>query len=184
VPGGVEIPKTWFQSVNPFLVFTVTPVLMAIWTRQARSGREPTALGKMASGAAILAVAYLGLSLVCQTSGDAPVHWMWPMLFLAIVTLGELHILPIGLGLFGRLAPARLMATVLAAWYLTSFVGNLSAGLLGSYWTRLEPASFFALAAGVAAVSALILTALRAPARRLEAQPLVQPSLNQQEKSA
>ena len=38
-----------------------------------------------------------------------------------VLTLGELYILPTGLGLFARLAPPKLGATTVAAWYLAIF---------------------------------------------------------------
>ena len=76
--------------------------------------------------------------------------------------------LPIGLGLFARLAPPALAATTIALWYLTSFAGNLLAGVLGTLWSDLTPPQFFALIAGVSAVAAGLLFVLERPARRLE----------------
>ena len=57
--------------------------------------------------------------------------------FFLILTFGELYILPTGLGLFARLAPPRLGATTVAAWFLAIFTGSLTAGLVG---TLVEPA--------------------------------------------
>ncbi|MGG6497293.1 UNVERIFIED_CONTAM: MFS transporter, partial [Bacteroidetes bacterium 56_B9] len=84
---------------------------------------------RMALGALIVAAAYLLLAVVTWVAGDAKASWLWLALFFLIFTIGELCVLPTGLGLFARLAPPRLGATTVAAWYLAIFTGSLSAGL-------------------------------------------------------
>jgi len=37
-----EIPTTWFQSFNPFMIFAFTPLVVALWARQATLGTEPS----------------------------------------------------------------------------------------------------------------------------------------------
>jgi POT family proton-dependent oligopeptide transporter len=68
--------------------------------------------------------------------------------------------LPTGLGLFARLAPPHLGATTVASWFLVIFSGSLSAGLVGTLWSRFEPSGYFLLLAGIAAISALLLRGL------------------------
>ena len=62
--------------------------------------------------------AYFLLAAVTWFAGDMKASWLWLALFFLIFTIGELFVLPIGLGLFARLAPAKLGATTVAAWYL------------------------------------------------------------------
>src|SRR5882724_2415046 len=45
-----EIPTTWFQAFNPFMIFAFTPFVVALWARQARRGSEPSSIDKMALG--------------------------------------------------------------------------------------------------------------------------------------
>jgi POT family proton-dependent oligopeptide transporter len=77
------------------------------------------------------------------------------VLFFGIYTFGELFILPTGLGLFARLAPPGFGATTVAAWYLTIFAGSLSAGLVGTLWSRMSHTAYFALLAGLAVIAAI-----------------------------
>ena len=95
------------------------------------------------------------------------VNGLWLVAFFMILTLGELYILPTGLGLFARLAPPRLGATTVASWFLAVFSGSLLAGLVGTLWSRTSHAGFFLLLAGLAAVAALILWRLDRPIRSL-----------------
>ncbi len=168
VAGTLVIPMTWFQSLNPFVVFLLAPLLAARWTRLAKQGRDTSPLVKMALGAAIVAAAYLMLSAVSYWTRrhGMNAHWLWLSAFFFVLTVGELYILPVGLALFGRLAPASLRATTIATWFLALFAGNLLAGALGSFWSQFSHAASFALFAGSAAVAGILLLFINPAARR------------------
>jgi POT family proton-dependent oligopeptide transporter len=166
--GSLTIPMTWFQSLDPMLVFLMTPALLAYWRRCAMRGSEPTAIRKMVWGALIVAVAYL---LLAGVSAFNPLHqasWLWLVLFFVIFTLGELYILPTGLGLFARLAPARFAATTVAAWFFAIFTGSLLAGAVGTLWSVLSPEVFFCVLAVLALISAGGLRAMERATERVE----------------
>ena len=166
--GGFLIPATWFQSLNPLLVILMTPPLLAWWSRRAAAGKETSPARKMSLGALIVGAAYLLLALASLNSGDARVGWLWLAAFFAILTFGELYILPTGLGLFARLAPPRLGATTVAAWFLVIFSGSLFAGLVGTLWSSVERPVFFVTLAALAATAAVLLFLLDPAARRVE----------------
>jgi POT family proton-dependent oligopeptide transporter len=162
------IPMTWFQSLNPLIVIFFTPVLLAFWQRRAAAGRDQSPARRMALGAAIVAGAFVMLAVVAWGAGTGHAAWPWLALFFLIYTVGELHILPSGLGLFARLAPPRMGATTVAAWYLTIFAGSLSAGLVGTLWSRMTPTTFFLLLAALAVMAALLLWSLDGAVRRVD----------------
>lgn len=158
--GGFVIPMTWFQALNPLLVMAITPLLLLYWRRRADAGRELSAGRKMAVGAGIAATGYLLLATVASAAGAERANWFWLVLFFVILTLGELYILPTGLGLFARLAPPGLGATAVAAWFLGIFSGSLLAGTIGTFWSQASHIRFFALLAGIASVAAILLSLL------------------------
>lgn len=166
--GSFAIPMTWFQSLNPLLVMLMTPPLLAWWRRRAEAGADQSPMARMAIGALLVAAAYLVLGLVEATSDGARASWLWLVAFFIIFTFGELFILPTGLGIFARLAPAGLGATTVAAWYLAMFSGNLTAGLVGTLWSRMGHDQFFFLLAGIATVAAVLLHSLDPLLRRVE----------------
>ena len=84
--------------------------------------------------------------------------------------MGELYILPVGLGLFGRLAPKGMQATMIAAWFFACFAGNLFAGALGTLWSHISHAQFFLLMAVPTGLTSAVLVLLDRPVRRLEAE--------------
>src|SRR5213082_50474 len=164
--GSLVIPMTWFQSLNPLLVITLTPLLLFYWRHKAAAGREPSARRKMAIGALVVAGAYLLLATVSLLAGTSRANWFWLVLFFVALTIGELYILPTGLGLFARLAPPRLGATTVASWFLTIFSGSLLAGVVGTLWSRTSHHGFFLILAGLAAAAAFLLWLLERPIRK------------------
>jgi POT family proton-dependent oligopeptide transporter len=169
--GAFQIPMTWFQSLNPLLVMLLTPLLLARWKRRAAAGREHSPAQKMAIGALIVASSYLLLAAVAFAAGGEAASWIWLAGFFLILTIGELYILPNGLGLFARLAPPRLGATTVAAWFLASFSGSLFAGFVGSLWSRLGHPAFFVILALIASAASLFLLLLDRPMRRIVSAP-------------
>jgi Dipeptide/tripeptide permease len=132
---------------------------VARWARLAKRGVETPLLGKMAFGAAIVGVSYVLLGLVAawNEAHGTRANWGWLAGWFALMTTGELYILPVGLALFGRLAPDGFRATSIATWFFAGFFGNLLAGGLGTLWSVLTHGWFFVLIGAVAGISALLL---------------------------
>ena len=165
----MTIPMTWFQALNPLLVIVMTPLLLARWRREADARRQQSSMCKMATGALIVAAAYLLLAIVASVAEPSRASWAWLVLFFGIFTLGELYTLPTGLGLFARLAPVGFGATTMAAWFLAIFSGSLTAGAVGALWSGTTHARFFVLLAVIALFAAAMLLALDPMTRRIEA---------------
>jgi proton-dependent oligopeptide transporter, POT family len=168
--GFMTIPMTWFQALDPLLVIVMTPMLLAYWRRRAQAGSTGSSMRKMALGALIVAAAYLLLSIVAFTAGEGRANWLWLVLFFVIFTLGELYILPTGLGLFARLAPIGYGATTIAAWFCAIAAGSFLAGVVGTLWTGTSHAGYFAILAAIAALAAGLLFTLDGSIRRIEAE--------------
>jgi POT family proton-dependent oligopeptide transporter len=153
---------TWFQALNPLGIFLFTPIIVARWTRSASKGKDRSAIAKMAIGAAILALSYLMLSAVAlhASATGTRASWLWLAFFFFAFTVGELYILPVGLGLFGRIGPEKYAASMIAAWFAAACFGNLGAGFLGTLWSAMPPWRFFGVVAAVAALAGGLLLAL------------------------
>jgi POT family proton-dependent oligopeptide transporter len=162
-----EIPVTWFQFFNPLMILAFTPLIVGLWARQARRGREPSTISKMALGCFALALAYLimvGAAWVAQ--GDEA-SWWWLLAYFIVLTVGELYLSPISLSLVSKTAPPRMLSLTMGLWLATSAVGNLLAGWLGSFWSAMDKASFFLMLAGLAALAGAVIFAFNRPLRGL-----------------
>jgi proton-dependent oligopeptide transporter, POT family len=154
-----EIPTTWFQAFNPFMIFAFTPLIVGLWARQAHRGREASTVGKMALGCAGIAAANVIMAVAAWSTGDGKASWLWLLAYFVVLTIGELYLSPTGLSLVSKLAPARLLSMLMGVWLATSFVGNFLAGWLGSWWSSMDKGGFFLMIAGIAAAAAALIAA-------------------------
>jgi POT family proton-dependent oligopeptide transporter len=159
IVGTVEIPVTWFQAFNPFMIFAFTPFILALWAWQSRRGREPSTVTKMALGCFAVALAHLILVAAAWTAGAEKASWLWLTAFFAVITVGELYLSPIGLSLVSKVAPAKYLSMIMGVWLATSFTGNFVAGWLGSYWSSMDNIDFFLMIAAVAALAGVTIAA-------------------------
>ena len=159
-----EIPVTWFQAFNPFMIFAFTPFIVALWAWQAKRRVEPSSVTKMSLGCFGVALANLIMVGAAWQSGGGPdASWLWLLGYFVVITIGELYLSPIGLSLVSKVAPARMVSMLMGVWLATSFVGNFIAGWLGSFWSSMDKSRFFLMIAGVALVAGLVILRLRAP---------------------
>ncbi|HRO04817.1 MAG TPA: peptide MFS transporter, partial [Terricaulis sp.] len=107
--GAWEIPAPWFTSLNPLLIITLTPFLMAFWRRRKEAGKEQNLFRRMALGSALAGVACLVMvaAAFAYSAGGAQVSALWVIAYFVLLTCGELLVLPVGLALFGTLSPLQ-----------------------------------------------------------------------------
>jgi POT family proton-dependent oligopeptide transporter len=160
-----EIPTTWFQAFNPFMIFAFTPFVIALWAWQARREAEPSTLVKMALGCFGVALANLVLVAAAWNAGAGKASWLWLLAYFVIITIGELYLSPIGLSLVTKVAPARIVSMMMGVWLGTSFAGNFLAGWLGSYWSGMDKAQFFLMIAAIAALAGATIWCFNRPLR-------------------
>ncbi|WP_409483062.1 peptide MFS transporter [Arsenicicoccus dermatophilus] len=158
--GGVKINPEWYQSVNPFAIVLLAPLVGWFFTR--RAGRFPQTPAKFA-----LAVTLIGLSALLM--GWAYSTWpggdrLSPAYFLAMVfvvqTVAELFLSPVGLSATTMLAPKAFASQSMALWLLTSAVGQGVAALLIKGMAKLSDATFYYTLGAMTLVCSLILFAL------------------------
>ena len=162
-----QIPATWFLAVNPFLIFAFTPFVVTLWKWQAARGTEPSTISKMALGCFGVTAANLIYAFAAAHAGTGQASWLWVVSAIAIFTVGELYLSPVGLSLVTKVAPAGILSMMMGVWLATSFVGGFLAGWLGSFWSRMPKPEFFLMIAAIAALAGAIIFACRWPLRGL-----------------
>jgi POT family proton-dependent oligopeptide transporter len=178
IPGLVDwqIPVTLFQSFNPVMIFTFTPLVVLLWGMQSKRKREPSTVSKMAIGNFLLAMSYVVMAAAAYETGSGHASWLWLFAFFAVITLGELYLSPIGLALVARVAPAQILSMMMGLWFITSFVGNQLQGVIGSFFSQMDKVQFFLLCASVGASASVITWLFERPLRSvLEARPVHAP---------
>ncbi|EPD0967983.1 peptide MFS transporter [Vibrio vulnificus] len=156
--GSFEIPAAWFQSLNPFFIITLAPVLAVLWVKLGK--REPNSPVKFALAMFFLALGFLCMvGAVVEQSGDTSVKtsMLWLVGAFFFHTLGELCLSPIGLSLVTKLAPLRLASLMMGAWFGCNAIANYVAGYVGSHVGELGAMAIFSGITVTATVSGVIL---------------------------
>jgi POT family proton-dependent oligopeptide transporter len=157
-----EIPVSWFQAVNPFLIFTMTPLIIGFWRWQERRQREPSTMTKLGLGCLGPAGANFLMALAAWSADSShQSSSLWVLGYFLILTIGELYFSPVGLSLFSKAAPPKLLSMLMGCWLAGSFIGNFLAGWLGSFWSRMDQVSFFLMIAFISVGSSLMVFILK-----------------------
>ncbi|MBI3924461.1 MAG: hypothetical protein HY319_02880, partial [Armatimonadetes bacterium] len=148
-----------YQSFNPFFVIAFTPLVVWFF---GGIGAGITTARKVFLGLALTTVSLLVMALAgwLSDNGAVKVDGMWLVGFYAIVTFGELCLSPMGLSLVTKLSPKRLVGLTMGGWFMATAFGNNLSGFFGGIQSSLEPASFFLVLAGMAALAAGFIFAL------------------------
>jgi POT family proton-dependent oligopeptide transporter len=168
---GLDIPSTWFQAFNPFMILFFAPLLNMFWSRQSRLGKEPSSIAKMALGCFMAGASYLVMVLAAhgtEPQARGSIAWLVGTVF--ILTMGELYLSPIGLSLVTKVAPARIASMMMGVWFMSSFFGNYLSGFLGAFWERLPKAVFFLMLTGLGLGAGLAIWLLGRPLERAVAE--------------
>ncbi|MGA3118289.1 MAG: peptide MFS transporter [Syntrophobacteraceae bacterium] len=168
---GLDIPSTWFQAFNPFMIFLLAPLLNIFWSWQSRRGSELSSIRKMALGCWLGGASYLVMILAAHGMGPeehGSVAWLIGTVL--ILTIGELYLSPIGLSLVTKVAPARIVSMMMGVWFLSSFFGNYLAGFLGTFWERMPREGFFLMLVGLGLGGGIAIWLLGRPLERVVAE--------------
>ncbi|MEZ4240017.1 MAG: oligopeptide:H+ symporter [Myxococcota bacterium] len=123
-----EVPTSTFQAANPVFILLFGMVFSALWQNLGKRGLEPNTPIKFGLGLLQLGLGFVALwwgATSCDPRGMVGVGWL--LLGYLLHTTGELCLSPVGLSMVTKLSPARLVSTVMGAWFLaTAFSSYLS----------------------------------------------------------
>ncbi len=134
---GMDITAEVFQSMNPFFVVFLTPIIVAVFGWLRAKGKEPSTPRKIAIG---MFIAALGYVLMLVGSLNVPLHEdvvamggleqaqrVTPFLLIGtyfILTVAELFISPLGISFVSKVAPPHLQGVMQGGWLGATAVGN------------------------------------------------------------
>jgi POT family proton-dependent oligopeptide transporter len=180
---GMNIPASWFQSINAMFIIIFAPVFGALWFWMAKRNAEPTAPAKFGTG---LVLTGLGFAVMIPAAiaidGDAaavtswigatdkhlPLVSPWFLISLYLLhTFAELCISPVGLSSMSKLAPARWGGLVMGIWFLGAANGNFLAGKAVKYSSTMANTPFFEIMVAAPIAFSLIFFVLVKPIGRM-----------------
>ncbi|MGL5681451.1 MAG: peptide MFS transporter [Marinifilaceae bacterium] len=126
-----------FQSLNPFFVVFLTPVVLGLFGWLKAKGKEPSTPAKIAIGMGIAASAYVvmamgsfglpNLSEVEAAGGLSAGAKASPYLLMGtylILTVAELFISPLGISFVSKVAPPQYQGIMQGCWLGATALGN------------------------------------------------------------
>ena len=145
-----------FQSINPFFIVVLTPLLLAFFAWRTRRKKTVTTASKFAwaliiSGlsALVMVIATMSVPSIYQEKTSA--LWLW--LTYGVFTVSEICLSPIGLSFVSKLAPQRLTALMMGGWFLSTSLGGKVAGVMASFWDKIPDKRIFF---GIIAIAAFL----------------------------
>jgi POT family proton-dependent oligopeptide transporter len=128
-----EIPASEFQAVNPVFILLFGLAFSALWGFLSARGWEPSTPVKFALGLVQLG---LGFGVLWYGAQQADQRGMvglgWLVLGYLLHTTGELCLSPVGLSMVTKLSPARIVSTMMGAWFLATAVSQYVAGQIAA----------------------------------------------------
>lgn len=134
-----------YQSINPFWVVLLTPVVVGLWGFLRKRKAEPSTPAKIALGMLITGLSTLVMVAAVSSisMGDEKASSWWLIASYGVITFGELCLSPMGLSLVSKLSPPRLTALMMGGWFLSTAVGNKLSGMLSGLWEGFENKTHF-----------------------------------------
>ena len=144
-----------FESIGPFFIVTLTPLLVALFTWLRKRGKEPSTGAKFSialflSGLSSIVMLFGVMSVASIYQYKVSPGWLWGTYF--VITVAEVCCSPIGLSLVSKLAPARLTSLLMGGWFLTMSLGSKVAGLMTSSWDKFPDKRIYFIVWAVAAI--------------------------------
>ena len=145
-----------FQSINPFFIVVLTPLLIAFFAYRARRGKPVSTASKFAwalviSGLSALVMVFAVMSVPSIYTHKTSSFWLF--LTYGVFTVSEICLSPIGLSFVSKLAPQRLTALMMGGWFLSTSLGGKVAGVMASFWDKMPDKRIFF---GIIAVAAIL----------------------------
>jgi len=125
------VPASIFQAANPVFILTFGLAFTGLWGFLGKRGWEPSTPVKFAMGLLQLGLGFGALWIGAQSADPrGMVAMSWLLLGYLLHTTGELCLSPVGLGMITRLSPARMVSTVMGAWFLATAFSNYLAAMI------------------------------------------------------
>lgn len=151
------------QSINPFWVIVLTPLIVALFSYLRRKNREPTTATKIAYGLFLsaLSVLFMVAAVYVGKNGVEKSSVWWLIFSYGVITAGELFLSPMGLSLVSKLSPVRITSLMMGGWFLATSIGNKLSGVLATMWDNYEnKANYFWLNFVLLLIATLIMVSL------------------------
>lgn len=117
---GYVVPASTFASLNPFLIFILSPFMALLWLKIYKKSWNPSTPMKFAIALVLAGAGFIFLKFGISFAGyGASVACIWLIQLYVFQTVGELCLSPVGLAAVTELAPPKLVGMVMGIWFMS-----------------------------------------------------------------
>jgi POT family proton-dependent oligopeptide transporter len=149
-----------YQSINPFWIIVLTPLIVGFFGWMKARGKEISTPSKFAWGTIIAGLSSLVMVFACLSTDiyQNKVSSLWIFSSYGVFTISELFVSPVGLSLTSKVAPRRLTSLMMGGWFITTSLGGKISGILAGFWDKFDnKAVFFAISVIAALIAGVLL---------------------------
>jgi len=149
-----------YQSINPFWIIVLTPLVVGFFGFLKARGKEMSTPSKFAWGTIIAGLSSLVMVFACLSTDiyQNKVSSLWIFSSYGVFTISELFVSPVGLSLTSKVAPRRLTALMMGGWFITTSLGGKISAILAGFWDQFDnKAVFFAISVIAALIAGVLL---------------------------
>ena len=134
-----------YQSINPFWIILLTPVIIGLFGFLKSKGKELSTANKFAWGTIIAGLSSLVMVFACLSTNiyHSKVSSGWIFASYGVFTVSELFMSPVGLSLVSKVAPRRFTALMMGGWFITTSLGGKISGILAGFWDQFDNKAVF-----------------------------------------
>lgn len=165
---GFSFPSSWFASVQAIFVILLSPIFAWLWVRL--GNREPSTPAKFAFGLFFIGLSFVFLMIPAfhlEATPSIRVSPFWLIGCYFIQELGELCISPVGLSVFTKLSPVKIVGSMLGVWFLADALGNKVAGYAAGFISTAPLPQLFGVIAAICLGASIVAFAIIKPVRGL-----------------
>lgn len=143
---GWNFPTTWFQSLNPLYIVALAPIYSWLWFWLSKRNREPAAPMKFVLGMLLVGLGFLLIlpaARYVQAAEGVQVAATWLVGVYLFHTLGELCLSPVSLSMVTKLAPQKIVGSMMGFWFLSYAAGNFISGYIAGFFESLPLVNLF-----------------------------------------
>jgi len=148
-----------YQSINPFWIIVLTPIVVAFFGFLKARGNEMSTPSKFAWGTLIAGMSSVVMIAACLSTNiyvNKVSSW-WIFSSYGVFTVSELFVSPVGLSLTSKVSPRRFTALMMGGWFITTSLGGKISGILAGFWDKFDNKAIFFTISAVAAIIAFFL---------------------------
>ena len=170
LPAETKVDAEIFQQFNPFFVVALTPVSIALFSRLAKAGKEPSAPRKIGMGMLVAALGYVIMTVgsmhllspaeqaaAMGTSAATFVSPNWLISTYLVLTFAELLLSPMGISFVSKVAPPKYKGMMMGGWFVATAIGNKLTSVCSSLWGELPLVVVWGVLIGLCLLSAVFI---------------------------